>query len=254
MTAAAFAAVFACILTPPAGAADTTALYQALWAGVPAAQIRLSVHDSPGSYRNEIAVRAEGLARWVTHFRATAAGSGRIAAGFLPAPASFEARYDLRKRKDRVLSMRFTPSGAAVVASRGPGDTSRKPELPEQFRRNVIDPLGALAAIRQQVREHPGGGFAVPAYDGARRFDVLAHPLPKETDGTLRLALTLRPIAGFKGESSEDGDPDDAPRPVALTLSGEPRLMPLSMSVTVYFLPLTVEFVRWCTDAQPCPM
>lgn len=249
------AALFIIIgLAKPALAEDSVALYQALWAGVSAAAIRLSVHDAPDGYRNEIAVRAEGVARWITHFRATAAGSGRTLAGYLPAPSSFEACYDLRKRKDRVLSMRFLPSGPATVAGRGPGDTSRKPQLPEPFRRNVIDPLGALAAIRQQMREHPGGNFTVPAYDGARRFDIAVHPLPKGADGTVPLTLTLHPIAGFKGETSEDGDPDDAPRPVALTLSGDGRLMPLSLTVSVYFLPLTVEFLRWCTPAQPCPL
>jgi len=242
-------------LASPTRADDAAALYQAYWAGVPAAQIRLSVHDGLGEYRIEIAIRAEGLARWVTRLRATAIGSGRIAAGFLPVPAAFDARYDLRKRKDRVLSMRFVMAGGATIAARGPGDTSRKPELPEQFRRNVIDPLGALAAIRQQVREHPGRDFTIPAYDGARRFDVIARPQPKDKgdDGVLRLALTLHPIAGFKGETSEDGDPDDAPRPVALTLTDDASKMPVSMTVPVYFLPLSVEFERWCTAAQPCP-
>jgi hypothetical protein len=41
--------------------------------------------------------------------------------------------------------------------------------------------------------------------------------LPKtEGDHVLHLRLTLSPIAGFKGETSEDGDPDNAPRLVDL--------------------------------------
>lgn len=243
------------LVAAPARGEDAAALYHVYWAGAPAAELRLSVHDGADGYRNEIAIRAEGLARWVTHFRAVATASGRLVSGFLPAPASFEARYDLRKRRDRILSMRFVGRQGVRIAERGPGDTSRKPELKEEFRRNVIDPLGTLAAIRQQLRDRRGGDFAIPTYDGARRFDVVAHEETKADDkqGVVHLALTLRPIAGFKGETSEDGDPDDAPRPVALTLSGD-GLMPLSLTVPVYYLPLTVEFVRWCTAAQPCPL
>lgn len=247
------ALLLAFALAVPARAEDAAALYRVYWAGLPAAELRLSVHQEGGAYRDEIAIRTQGLPRLVTHFRATATGAGRIDGTAPPAPADFEARYDLRKRKDRVLSMHFVAAGGATLAERGPRDTSRKPPLATQFRRNVIDPLGALAAIREELRRHVDA-FTVPAYDGARRFDVVARVLPGRRDGRVHLALTLRPIAGFKGETSEDGDPDSAPRPVTLTMTGDARLMPLAMEVRVYYLPLTVQLERWCTPAQPCPL
>ena len=74
-----------------------------------------------------------------------------------------------------------------------------------------------------------------------------------ETGSLLRVELTLRPIAGFKGKSSDGGDPDDAPRPVALTLSDDARLLPLSLTVQVFFLPLVVRLDHLCTTAAPCP-
>src|SRR5262249_46322079 len=155
----------------------------------------------------------------------------------------------LRKNKNRVLNMPFVAAGSSRIAERGPRDTSTKPVLAENFRRNVTDPLGALAAIRHEVQAHPGQPFTVPVYDGARRFDVEVRPWPhKPGDPPGRqLALTLRPIAGFKGESSDDGDPESAPRPVELTLSDDARLMPLSLTVPIYYLPLTVDLVQWCT-------
>jgi hypothetical protein len=241
------------LLAAPARAEDLVALYQADWAGMPAADLRLTVHEGADGYRNEMEIRTLGLARWVSKFHGTAAGVGRVVAGHLPAAASFDAHYDLRKRKNRVLGMRFIAAGGATIAERTPDDTSRKPALAAEFRRNVVDPLGALAAIRQQLREHPGAGFTIPVYDGARRFDAIAADPPRHENGTLVLALTLRAIAGFKGESSEDGDPDDAPRPATLTLTDDARLMPLSMTVPIYYLPLTVTLSRWCSAAQPCP-
>jgi hypothetical protein len=68
----------------------------------------------------------------------------------------------------------------------------------------------------------------------------------------LHLELTLAPIAGFKGGASDDGDPDTAPRTVALTMSDDQRLMPLSMSVSLYYMPLMVELTRWCDRASTC--
>ena len=93
----------------------------------------------------------------------------------------------------------------------------------------------------------------IPVYDGARRFDIVGKILPKQisSDGVLRAELTLRAIAGFKGETSEDGDPDDAPRKVELSVD-EARMVPLSITVPVFSLPLVVQFQRLCAAPDPC--
>ena len=175
-------------------------------------------------------------------------------------PSSWSASQDglpergTRKGRDRRLSMSFTDHGGAALAERGPGDSSKKPLLAEAFRKNVLDPLSTVTAIRRELRRGNRGAFTVPVYDGARRFDVGVRVLPKQpgTEPALHLELTLAPIAGFKGESSDDGDPDNAPRPVALTISDDPRLVPLRMSVAIAHLPLVVELARWCSAAAPC--
>jgi hypothetical protein len=244
-------------LAPTAGAGAATqvsALYQAYWAGMPAGEIRLTLQEDAGTYRDQIEIRTVGLPRLATRFQGAAVSEGRLPAAVAtakpgePAPVLYDARYDLHKKHDRRLVMRFDArSDGAVVADRGLGDTSKKPPLPAGFRTNVLDPLTALSAIRDELRRGKRAAFSVPVYDGARRFDVNARVLPKRPDDpALHLQLTLAPIAGFKGESSDDGDPDDAPRPVAVSMSDDQRLMPLSMSVSLYYLPLTVQLSRWC--------
>jgi uncharacterized protein DUF3108 len=262
--AAASVLVVLALVTHSAQADETAALYQASWAGLPAGELRLTLRDDPASYRGEIVIRTEGLPRLLTRFRASAVSAGRLAAARPPAPLRYDATYDLRKLRDRRLSMEFTPravglqptglSRGTLVAERGAADTSRKPPLAEPFRTDVLDPLSALAAIRHALRQGNRGAFTIPVYDGTRRFDVSVRVLQKrDGDPTLHLALTLAPIAGFKGETSDDGDPDTAPRPVALTISDDQRLMPLSMSVSLGYLPLVVELRRWCSAAAPCP-
>ena len=228
-------------------------MYQAYWAGLPAGEIRLSLRDDAAAYRAQIDIRSEGLPRLISRFRGTAVTEGRLGAGPRPEPSRYEAAYDLRKRRDRKLSMHFAAKGGSVIAERGADDTSRKPPLPEEFRRNVLDPLSTLTAIRQELRRGNRGAFSLPVYDGSRRFDVVGRVLPKRAgQPVLELELTLKPIAGFKGETSDDGDPDNAPRPVALTVSDDHRLMPLSMEVSVAYLPLVVQLSRWCDAAAPC--
>jgi hypothetical protein len=252
------------IVVHTAHADESAALYQVYWAGMPAGEIRLTLRDDPAAYRDEIQIRSTGLARLVTRFHGSATSEGRLIAEWPPLPLRYDAVYDLRKLRDRHLSMRFAPragavgsqptglSPGAVVADRGPEDTSRKPPLAEPFRIGVLDPLSALTAIRDQLRRGNRGSFTVPVYDGARRFDVRVRVEPKRADDRdLHLELTLAPIAGFKG-GSEEGDPDDAPRPVALTISDDPRLMPLAMTVSLYYLPLVVELRRWCAASAPC--
>lgn len=234
-----------------ARAEDISALYQATWAGLPAAHIRLTLHDGPDGYRNEIAIGSEGLPHLVTKFRGTAVAEGKLA-GQATNPARFDANYDLRKRKDRLLRMAFASRGGAVIAERGPGDTSRKPELKEQFRRNVIDPLSVVTSIRAAVRRGETA-FIIPVYDGARRFDAEGRVLPRDPrDPGIHVSMLLKAVAGFKGDSSDDGDPDDAPRPVSLTLSDDGRLVPLSMSVKIWLLPLEATLERVCAAGDPC--
>ena len=236
-----------------ARAAEVSALYQAYWAGLPAGEIRLTLRDEAAAYRDQIDIRSEGLPRLISRFRGTAVTEGRLAGGPLPEPVRYEAAYDLRKRRDRKLSMHFIAKGGAVIAERGAADTSRKPPLPEEFRRGVLDPLSALTAIRRELRRGNRGSFSLPVYDGARRFDVMGRVLPKRAGQTVvEIELTLKPIAGFKGDTSDDGDPDNAPRPVQLTISDDHRLMPLSIEVSVAYLPLVVQLSRWCGGAAPC--
>ena len=252
-------ALVAALLLPAARARadDIVAVYAAYWAGLPAGEIRLMLHEADAAYRHKIEIRTTGLPALLSRFRATALAEGRLAADRPAEPSHYDATYDLRKRRDRRISMHFIDRAGTVVAERGPDDTSGKPPLAERFRSNAVDPLSAFERVRGALRARHAadGSFAIPVYDGARRFDILGRILPKTGagDGVLRAELTLHPIAGFKGETSEDGDPDSAPRKVDLLVTDDGRMMPLSITVPVFFMPLVVRFVHFCAAAEGCP-
>ena len=249
------AAFFAMTIAGGAAAEEIVAVYIAHWAGLPAAHIRLTLRDGGPGYRDQIDISTEGLPHLFTRFRATATAEGHLTSDRPAEPLRYLAAYDLRKRRDSRISIRFVRDIGGVVAERGPDDTSRKPPLAERFRYDAIDPLSALERIRSALRSaRPGSRFSIPVYDGARRFDVVGQMLPKSeaSERTLRAELTLRPIAGFKGETSEDGDPDDAPRKVQLTMTDDVRMVPLTITVPVFFMPLVVQFQRLCAAPDPC--
>lgn len=239
-----------------ADSAELVGFYEATWAGLPAGTIRLGLSQDQASYHDEIAIETEGLPRWLTRFRGTGSGEGSLSPDGAARPARYDAIYDLRKRRNSHISMRFQARDGGVVADRGPADTSRKPSLAETFRRDVVDPIAALATIRHRLLVHPpreGDRFVLPVYDGARRFDVAVRVVSVGgDDAVVRLALTLRPIAGFKGEAGDDEDPDTAPRPVDVTFSADGNLRPLSMRVSIWLLPLTVRFRHACASFADC--
>ena len=245
-------------LAGSAHADDIVAVYAAYWAGIPAGEIQIRLHDGAAAYHDEIEIRTTGLPALITRLRGTGIAEGRLAADRPAEPSHYDAIYDLWKRRNSHISMRFVTRGGGTVAERGPDDTSRKPPLAEKFRSNAVDPVTAFERVRAALRaprRSADGSFAVPVYDGARRFDILGHILPKKdaSEGTLRVELTLRAIAGFKGESSDDGDPDSAPRKVDLVVTDDGRMMPLSITVPVFFMPLVVRFVQFCRPGEACP-
>ena len=46
---------------------------------------------------------------------------------------------------------------------------------------------------------------------------------------------------------------DDAPRKVDRLVTDDAQLMPLSMTVPVFYMPLVVQFVQFCASPETCP-
>jgi hypothetical protein len=240
---------------PAARGEEIAALYRVSYMGLPAGQIRFRFSGDGFTYSDEIAIESAGLPRLVTHFRGTATSEGRLANDGQVVPQHYDALYDLRKRRNSHLSLRFDGADGTRIVERNAADTSRKPPLADLYRRNVVDPVSALAAIREKLRgdrAEAARDFTVPVYDDARRFDVLVHVISAGEKDGIRLLLTLRPIAGFKGESSDEGDPDDAPRQVQAAFSDDVNVVPVSMRVSVWYLPLVVQFDHFCKSFEAC--
>jgi hypothetical protein len=131
------------LLAASARADDIVAVYAAYWAGLPAGEIQIRLHDGAAAYHDEIEIRTTGLPALITRLRGTGIAEGRLVADRPAEPSHYDAIYDLWKRRNSHISMRFVTRAGGVIAERGPDDTSRKPPLAEKFRSNAVDPVTA---------------------------------------------------------------------------------------------------------------
>jgi Protein of unknown function (DUF3108) len=251
------------LLCGPAEAAASAAplmlRYDASWAGLPAAKIYVRLEDWGAAYATRIEVQTEGIPRWFSRFKARADSTGSWSADGAARPTRYDAVYDLRKRKDKRVSLRFREEAGALIAERGPEDTSKRPPPDETYRRNVVDPLTALAAVRHQLLTGAlahRGSFVIPVFDSSRRFNVEGRVEPEAWGDKTRLLfhLMLRPITGFKEQTKADPDEDieDKPRAVEMTFTDDERFVPLRLSVWIVWLPAIVALDRECAEEQSC--
>ena len=89
-----------------------------------------------------------GLVEKLVHYRAKTSAAGRLGDGHDLLPVTFRSEYSSRK-KDRRSIVKFDPQSGDVVSleitKRGKPDDS---DVPEELRKNVIDPLTAFFRLR----------------------------------------------------------------------------------------------------------
>lgn len=240
----------ALVLAPRAGTAATVLEFDVTWAGIAAARAALEL---PGvaepTRRTRIEIRTLGVPRLLTGFQAVAESHQT---------KLYDARYALRGR-DRRMAFALQPVGGSSVARRDPFDTSKRAELPEVWRRDVLDPLAALTTLRDGLiagRVKIGDRFSLPVYDGRRRFDVEGR-IPAPVDVTWngrrlpvhRIEIVLRPRAGFSAaELDGEEDPEDVVRNAQVIVSADGRAWPLAFDVPAAGFTFSARLARGCTE------
>jgi hypothetical protein len=237
----------------PATGEPLSLRYSATWGGGAAAEIRLVLDERDGSFHNQLDIETVGLARFLSGFRARVSSAGENAIDDV-APRVFDASYDSHRKRDKRINVYFVPKPDGSIAEEGPENTSKDPLIAAEFRRDVIDPLTTITAVRRLVREGSLGrdaGFTLAVYDGKRRFDVEGSVAAvermrwgKDTIETLALRMILRPIAGFDGDSEDGYKPDANTREIHVNITNDARAIPLKLSVPIAFVPAVVVLNR----------
>ena len=248
-----FCAALAFCVAASAASAEPLALhYSATWGGGRAAEIRLLLDENGTMFRNQLDLKTVGLAWLLSGFKLHAISIGE--SDVEVAPRTFDAFYDSKRRHDKRINLEFVDLTNGSVAEKGPNNSSTDPPLPEEFRRDVIDPLTSITAIRRLVRGRSMDrmkGFNLAVYDGKRRFDVEGSVTSTETlhwrgkrVPSINLRLVLRPVAGFDGTSDDEHKPDATPRELEVTLTNDARAIPIRMSVPIAYVPAVIVLER----------
>jgi Protein of unknown function (DUF3108) len=244
------------ILSGTSARADALiAYYRGTLAMLPAANLVMSFGGSDSAYRDEIHIETVGLVRWITHFHAVSHAEGRFADGGVQ-PAHYSALYDLHRHRDNQVGLDFVARDGEVIAERNAEDNSHKPPLDEIYRRGVLDPLSALAAIREHLRTNEPKGddrFTVQIYDDIHRITINVVVVSVGgKDDVVTLRMEFIPVAGFWTRPDASGDRESAPRQVDMTLTHDARLLPLSFATTASGLPVTISLDHLCADLATC--
>ena len=252
MRALAFLLVLA--FSVPATGEELRLRLAARWIGLPAGEIALALSEGQGRYLAHAEVRAVGVPKLLTGFRAAADSEGALEADDGPQPGTrYAADYRLRGR-DKRTRFAYAADGETSLPARAMGDSSDRDELPSAERADAFDPLAALVAFRTRLlqgRIAVDAPFRLAVYDGRRRFDVEGVVAPARLDPARGVrvhdvALTLHPRAGFNARDLADEQVDPDARPARLVVTADGRALPLEFEVPAAGFTLAVRLTEAC--------
>lgn len=261
--------------------------YAAMLGGLHVADLMVTLDQNEVGYKSDLEVVSRGVVRWVEDFRARITGEGAFAPAeeanssqpSLPQPEHFHREWTGGEIAS-VMTMTFDPkTGEAVVAERlynplTDEDLSRddmpwnrderreeREPVPEDLRRDVLDPMGAFISARRQILAQGGAtgaskSFRVPIYDGQRRYDIVGKTAPirsTEINGTemavIPVSVKLEPIFGFN-ERSKNRMTDTVNR---LYFSADGRFIPIQFMMASDMFAVVINLNADCkVNAAPC--
>jgi hypothetical protein len=254
------------VLTAAAVRADQDAplnlRYGLYWAGFQIATLTLEHEIQSTRYRSQLLIESVGLVEKLVHYRARTLATGRLGDGDSLLPVTYRSEYRSRK-KDRRSIVTFDPASGDVleleITKRGKPDDSK---VPEALRKNVIDPLTAFLRIRDHVATAVKGEvFTAQIFDGRRRYDLAAEVVGRDRawiagrdQRAVRLALTLKFLAGSNVDDLEEVAADDDRVEAELMLSDDQRLLPLRLSILNTVIAGRIELLQDCSGEAGCQL
>ena len=170
------ALVLAASLTRAAEETPLDLRYGLYWAGFQIATLKLQHEVASTGYRAKLLIETVGLVEKLVHYRARTLAerrAGRRTGSLLP--VAFSTEYRSRKKERRSI-VTFDPASGDVVDVRDhQARQAGLSKVPEELRKDVVDPLTAFLRIREHVAAAgPAAPFVAQVFDGRRRYDLAA--------------------------------------------------------------------------------
>jgi hypothetical protein len=248
------------------GTLDDRALelrYGLSWGGVQLATLALRHDAGPDGYAAETRMATTGLFDQIARYR----GHSRIAGQRGPAgelrPVDYRSESE-RRNKTRTATLEFDPTTGRVVRLEMTKDSKpRRSNVPEELRRDVVDPLTALLQLRawaaQARRDNASGPHRMAVFDGRRRFDLETAwggrervSLAGRSWPALRLEVRLVPVAGFDDDDLQHAQAGEDALALELLLSDDDRLLPLRVQTLNTTITGVAQLLEDCSAEPGC--
>ncbi|MFO1070316.1 MAG: DUF3108 domain-containing protein [Geminicoccaceae bacterium] len=222
------------VATARAAEAPLDARYALNYAGVPVADLALTVEPGGKAIRSAMDVGSNALAGLFGGFDVRMTATSRP--GEPPGPQSFRARTE-KSDRDRDVRVQWDRRGTVTEAVEMKRGKPRPSEVPQESWSDTVDPLTGMLRLRRWIAAGPAAGRTLEerVFDGRKRFDVEAERLddaPGEAGTPLhRARVRLLPVWGYeRDEDAYMSWPGEPARWFEIVLSGDGRMVPLAVS------------------------
>ncbi len=188
------------LLAAPASAERWRATYAITVAGITVADAEVLFTLGPAGtpYSIETRTRTRGVASWLIRSETEARAEGVLRPG-----AAQPRRYQtegLWRGMPRRTILEFAPDGTARIIALEPQQDIERTPVPDDARRDHIDPLSAMVLLTARIRETARCETSARTFDGRRvtQFVVTTEPIIQVADrGLLRCIVESRPLSGL---------------------------------------------------------
>ena len=182
--------------------------YDAYWGPILVATVAFSLDTRAETYRTDMTIRPAGPVAWFTdNFSADLVSEGAFETDGRTRPVHFHRTWRSDKKSGDVVVHYDAATGIALGVYEGKPDD----QVPEDLRKDVIDPLAVLTAARHRLLMGKEIDLGLKVYDGKRRFDMkgqvehLRHMEFRDvTYEVIPVSLNFVPLAGFN-KRQQDG-------------------------------------------------
>jgi hypothetical protein len=239
---------------------NSIAYYEVAWSGITVGGMAIAAHDDDKAYSMEVQVKSNGLAWVFTKHKSTTTVEG-IKRGGRYIPQQFETWFTLRDDTRHIVLDYDKKGHLTNELNTPPEDRSKRPEVPADLKRGIIDPLTLFFTQRQEIYKALQNGhdrFTIRMYDGRRLTDMHYFVQGRkevhwnnQDRRVIVFNLSRSPVAGFKpGELEEIEDKKDPA--VSLYLSDDGLLIPLKIVIDSSAGTFYANLKHNCNDMDSC--
>lgn len=237
--------------------------FQAFCGGMDAAEISFVAEQQGGRFHGHLSIRTRGVTRWVSKLSIDSDSWGEVTPeGFRPTTFN---QFTSSKEKSRHTEMRFVDQGRVAEtlldeerradSSLVPPDADDPdPVVPDEARRQVLDPVTALFEMGRRSMAGEGH-FVLAVFDGRRRYDLVVeavgpgrHDIGGRDYDTLDLKAVMKPLYGFRPRYMDfwrdAGFDVFVSRDIGL---------PVKIMTTTFTAGTVIGLQTVCRGSQPCP-